>query len=569
MRRLSPSKGRAALTGLLLLGAGVFEGATVGLLVPLLAVLVTPDEKTLLPVVGSLLDRVPAEHRVLALGVAIVTLVVVKNVLAVSGNASAGIFRAKVVVELRRQLLERVLRAPPATLERFTSGEITDVFVAEAYRVNRVIEAHILLFQRSIIALSYVAAMVVLSWRLTLVAIGVGFVVALAARRTGGRALRFGRELSTTSGALGRQVSEVVGGLRVIRTTASEASFAESFRDDSRAHARADVGASVALSIQQGVIETLGVVGAIALTALAHAVWLDQGTLDVPRFLAFGFGLVRLLPALNVVWATQGFITAATGTTERVLGWLNLPSYPSRPFGSKAVPRLVEGIRFAEVGFSYPGGHEPIRGLSFQLGAGETLAIVGPSGTGKSTLANLLLRLREPTRGKILFDGIDYWEFSAAHFHEAVGFVDQDAFIFNMSIAENVACGRPGIGREAIMKALRMVQLGELVERLPEGIDSVLSERGSTLSGGQRQRLAIARAIVVDPQLLVLDEPTSALDPETELEVVKAIDAASVGRTTIIITHRATAARHATQRLDLGTGQMSAVRTDVTSASVG
>jgi subfamily B ATP-binding cassette protein MsbA len=569
MRRLSPSKGRAAFTGLLLLGTGVFEGATVGLLVPLLAVLVTPDEKTLLPVVGSLLERVPAENRVLVLGVAIVALVVLKNVLAVSGNASAGNLRAKVVVELRRQLLERVLRAPPATLERFTSGEITDVFVAEAYRVNRVVEAHIMLFQRSIIALSYVAAMVVLSWRLTLVAVGVGFVVALAARHTGRRAMRFGREMSTTSGALGREVSEVVGGLRVIRTTASEASFAESFADDSRAHSRADVGAAVALSFQQGVIETLGVIGAIALTALAHAVWLDQGALDVPRFLAFGFGLVRLLPALNVVYATQGFITAATGTIERVLTWLNLPSYPSRPFGSKAVPRLAEGIRFVEVGFSYPGGHEPIRGLSFSLGAGETLAIVGPSGTGKSTLANLLLRLREPTRGKILFDGIDYWEFSAAHFHAAVGFVDQDAFIFNMSIAENVACGRPGVGREAIMNALRMVQLGELVDRLPEGIDSVLAERGSTLSGGQRQRLAIARAIVVDPQLLVLDEPTSALDPETELEVVRAIDAASVGRTTIIITHRATAARHATKRLDLATGQMSVVRRDVTSASVG
>jgi ABC-type multidrug transport system fused ATPase/permease subunit len=557
------------LTALLLLSAGIFEGATVGLLVPLLAVVVTPNEGTSLPVVGGLLDRVPNDSRVLALGAAIIVLVVLKNVLAVSGNASSGVMRAGLLVELRSQLLRRVMGAPPATLERFTSGEITDVFVAEAYRVNRVIEAYVVLFQRGIIALSYVAAMLVLSWRLTLAAVGVGFFVALAARWSGRRALEHGRELSKTSGALGRQVSEVVGGLRVIRTTATDAWFAEDFAGVSRAHARSDVGGSVALSMQQGVIETLGVVGAIALTALAHLVWLDAGVLDVPRFLAFGFGLVRLLPALNVVYATQGLITSSMGTIETVLRWLDLPVYPARPFGTRAVPRIEQGVRFTDVGFRYPSGHEPIRSLSFFLPAGDTLAIVGPSGAGKSTLANLLLRLREPTRGKITFDGIDYWEFSPEHFHRAVGFVDQEAFVFNMSIADNVACGRRGVSREAIVGALRLVQLGELIDRLPQGIDTVLAERGVTLSGGQRQRLAIARAVVIDPQVLVLDEPTSALDAETELEVVKAMDAASAGRTTLIITHRPTAARHATRRLDLATGEMQTVEPKGLSVGVG
>jgi ABC-type multidrug transport system fused ATPase/permease subunit len=559
LRRLKPSPGRAIVTVLLMLAAGAFEGATVGLLVPLLALLVTPNAGTSLPMVGALLDRVPGESRVLALGIAIVGLVVLKNVLAVAGNASSGALRAGMTIELRRQLLERVLRAPPATLERFTSGEITDVFVAEAYRVNRVIESCVVFFQRTVIALSYVAAMLVLSWRLTMAALVVGFVVGVFAQRTGRRVLRYGRELTKTSGGLGRQVTEVVGGLRVIRTTATEASFARTFAAESTAYARADVGGSLALSIQQGVIESMGVVGAIALVGLAHVVWLSSGALDVPHFLAFGFGLVRLLPALNVVYATQAYITSSIGSIEEALKWLELPTYPERPFGAKAVPHLDDGIRFADVSFTYPGGHEPIRSLSFVLKAGETLAVVGPSGAGKSTLANLLLRLREPTRGTISFDGIDYWEFGAEDFHRAVGFVDQDAFVFNMSIAENVACGRSGISRESIDKALRLVQLGGLIDRLPQGVDTVLAERGATLSGGQRQRLAIARAVVVDPQVLVLDEPTSALDAETEEEVVRAIDAASVGRTTLIITHRPAAARHATCRLDLSTGQLSVV----------
>jgi subfamily B ATP-binding cassette protein MsbA len=556
VRRLRPSPRLLVGTILLLLLAGAFEGATVGLLVPLLALVVSPGSSATLPVVGGLIEFLPPDRRVLALGVAILVLVLVKNALAYAGVLASGAVRARAVIELRRQLLERVLHAPPATLERHTSGEITDVFVAESYRVNRFVEACVAFIQRAVVTVSYVAAMLIVSWRLTLAAIAVGAIVALVARRFGRGVLRQGRELSKASGALGRHVTEVVGGIRTIRTTASAESFARTFSDQSIAHAWADVGSGRALALQQGAIETLGVAGALALTALAHAVWLGSGTLDAPRFLAFGFGLVRMLPSLNFVYATHGLITASVGSIERVLTWLDLPSYPGRPFGERAVPRLEQGIRFENVSFSYSNGHEPIRALSFALPAGQTLAVVGPSGAGKSTLASLLLRLREPSGGRILFDGTDYWQFSVKEFCRSVGFVDQEPFVFNLSIAENVRCGRTGIEQSAILKAIELVRLNELVARLPDGLDTVLAERGVTLSGGQRQRLAIARAVVVDPEILVLDEPTSALDAETELEVLAAIDAASAGRTTLIITHRPAAANQATCRLDLATGKL-------------
>jgi len=252
-------------------------------------------------------------------------------------------------------------------------------------------------------------------------------------------------------------------------------------------------------------------------------------------------------------------VVSSVGSLEHVLEWLDLPSYPTRPFGSRHVPALAEGIRFENVTLEYADGHAPFRDLSFFVPKGSTLAVLGPSGSGKSTLASVLLRLREPTGGQVRFDGVDHWEFAPADFHRAVGFVDQDSFLFNASIADNVIAGRPGISRANVEDVLRTVQLGELVARLPQGLDTVLAERGSTLSGGQRQRLAIARAIVQNPEILVLDEPTSALDAETEEEVVKAIDRASVGRTTLIITHRAAAVRHATHRLDLGARTLVAV----------
>ena len=566
LRKLGLAPARTVLTVTLLLASGALEGATVGLLVPLLAIITgsAGGPGKFQQLFGGLLEHVSEGQRTLLLCLAIVGLVGLKNLFGVWGTASSGRQRATALVELRRQLVDRILRADPATMERHTSGDITDMVVFEAYRVNRVLEAAVVLVQRSTIAASYVVAMLILSWRLTLVTIAIGVIVAVVSRRLSRTILDHGRQLSAASAQIGRQVTEAIGGLRVIRTTSSEEWVEAQFAPHSEQHARADTGAGVALTLYQGVIETLGVIGALVLLGLAHTVWRTEGTLDVPRFLAFGFGLVRLLPALNVVHATRGLLTATLASVERVLDWLELPRYPTRPFGQAEVPTLRQGIVFENVGLTYPGGQEGIRGLSFELPAGETLAILGASGSGKSSLANILLRLREPTTGRVLLDGIDHWSFSSAALHRAIGFVDQDSFLFNISIADNIRCGRPGVDREAMLKALEVVKLRTFVESLPSGLDTIVAERGASLSGGQRQRLAIARAIVVNPQVLVLDEPTSALDPVTEQEVVEAMHAASAGRTTLLITHRPSTTVFATRRLELVKGELASAGVEMT-----
>jgi ATP-binding cassette, subfamily B, bacterial MsbA len=554
MRRVSMSRKRlVAAVSLLLVGGGL-EGATVGLLVPLLSMLTgtnSPTRGYVQMVIDTVFGSFSPNSRVILLGLAIVGLVAAKNLLTYAGVAMAGTLRAEASVELRRQLLERVLHAAPATLESHTSGEVTKVFVSDAWRVSRILELCVALLHRSIVAVSYVVAISFLSWELTLVTLVFGLFLAVASQRLGRRGLRFGRALTQKNGEVARHVTEIVGGLRIVRTTSSEQEWERSFAGASNGYAKAELGAANSQALMIGVVETLGITGAMGLTALAHSLLLAPGALDVPAFLAFGFGLIRLLPALNQVYSAQAYLVPLVGSVEVLLHWLELPDYPTRPFGRAKVPRLTHGIRFENVTFAYPNRDPTISELSFFLPVGETLAILGASGSGKSTLASLLLRLREPTSGRILLDGVDHWEFAPEEFHHAVAFVDQDSFMFNKTIAENVAAGMPGMEREAILEALRKVRLDDVMERLPQGIDTVLAERGATLSGGQRQRLAIARAIVRDPQILVLDEPTSALDPETEEEVVRAIDAASVGRTTIIITHRAATALHATRRLQL------------------
>jgi len=183
--------------------------------------------------------------------------------------------------------------------------------------------------------------------------------------------------------------------------------------------------------------------------------------------------------------------------------------------------------------------------INLTIPAGKTVALVGSSGSGKTTLASLLLRLREPTTGRILIDGTDFWDFTADSWHRRLGMVEQEAFLFNESIRHNITVGCSGCTPADIENSIRVAHLGDVVAQLPAGLDSVVGERGTMLSGGQKQRLAIARAMVRDPQLLILDEATSALDNVSEREVQAALDEARSGRTSVVIAHRLSTIRNA------------------------
>lgn len=557
LKQLELRTSRMVWTVMLQVGVGVLEGSTVGFLIPLLSLL-TGAQSDASDVMLSLLSRVTGPisrtASVALLALAILTLVALKNVLQYVAARYAGRLRADTLAELRRRLLDRVLYAPQDVLERHTTGEITGAFLAEAARVNRAFDFALSLMQRAFIAVGYLAAILLLSWQLTVLTVLLGIALGYFGSRLGRRGIAVGRHVADAEARLGRQLSETLGGLNVVRTTASEQREMVAFAALNHEHADADGRATLSPTLLFGATETMGIAGAMVLTAVAYDVWLVPGRLPVSQFLAFGFGLLRLVPALNQVYGLLGLIGTMTGSVEHVLRWLALPRYPRRPFGNRTFSPLREGIRVDALSFTYPGGHEALRSLSFEVRAGETLVVVGSSGAGKSTLASMLLRKREPTAGTIRFDGVDQWEFSREEYHRAIAVVEQDPFLFNASIFENVAYGAPGVTREQALQALAKVALGELIARLPQGLDTVLVERGASLSGGQRQRLAVARAIVRNPQVLILDEPTSALDSDTEREVVAAIERASTGRTTIIITHRPGAFRYATRRLALEAG---------------
>jgi len=191
-----------------------------------------------------------------------------------------------------------------------------------------------------------------------------------------------------------------------------------------------------------------------------------------------------------------------------------------------------------------------------EIPAGKTIALVGESGSGKSTIASLLLRFRAPTEGTIEVDGIDYWEFSPATWHQNVAVVEQEAFLFHDTLANNIGYGFPDVTRDAIRLAVNRAHLDDVVTRLPDGLETIVGERGTMLSGGQRQRLAIARALVRDPKILILDEATSALDSISEKQVQAAIRDAQEGRTVVVIAHRLSTIRHADHIVVLSQGRV-------------
>jgi ABC-type multidrug transport system fused ATPase/permease subunit len=285
---------------------------------------------------------------------------------------------------------------------------------------------------------------------------------------------------------------------------------------------------STGLSVTLGQLMVLGVGGYLVM----------QSQLTIGTLLAF----VGLLPSLiQPIMSLSGIgqtVKTASGAINRVTDLLEEPVTVDDKPAAVDLPTLSREIRLEAVGFSYGSGNPILNGLSLTIPTGANVAIVGPSGSGKSTIVSLLMRFYDPEQGSILFDDHDLRDVKLASLRSQIGLVFQDTFIFDTTVRENIAHGRPGATDVEIVAAAKAAQLHEFIEALPSGYDTVLGERGVRMSGGQRQRLAIARALIRDPRILVLDEATSALDSHTEREILDTLDDVAKGRTVISITHR-------------------------------
>jgi ATP-binding cassette subfamily B protein len=385
-------------------------------------------------------------------------------------------------------------------------------------------------------------------WRLNaelaLVALCVVPVIAAVVRRYAGPMAERSYRQHDAEGAIYDTIEQTLTAIPVIQAFGGEAEREQRFRGDTaRALAAVVTTTNVQLTFKVlvGLTTTLGTAAIIwvgAEQALAHH--LTLGTLLV--LLSY---LASLYTPIEATVYSAATFSDAMGSARRVVEVLDVPpEVVDRP-GAPALGRVRGAVGLADVWFGYLPDRPVLRGVSLELAAGETVAVVGVTGAGKSTLAGLVARMFDPWRGSVSIDGRDVREVSLASVRRAVSLVLQDSLLFPVSVAANIGYGRPEASRAEIVAAARAVGADGFIERLPDGYDTVLGERGGTLSGGERQRLAVARALLKDAPVLVLDEPTSALDVQTEAGLLAGLRRLMAGRTTLIIAHRLSTVREA------------------------
>jgi ATP-binding cassette subfamily B protein len=345
------------------------------------------------------------------------------------------------------------------------------------------------------------------------------------------------------AGDLGALLANNLSGIATIRAFRAEQRETKRVEDASQAYRESNREA-IRLSSAFVPIIRLAILAGFTVTLLWGGNAALNGNLEIGLFSVLVYMTQRLLWPLTRLGETLDLYQRAMASTRRILDLLAVP--PTIVDGARALPEPVRGeVAFHDVTFAYGDGRPVITDLELTVPAGETHAIVGPTGAGKSTVVKLLLRLYDPIDGHVTIDGVPIEELSFPSLRGAMGYVGQDVFLFQGTVRENLAYGRWDASDAEVEQAARLAEAHDFIMELPKGYDTVVGERGQKLSGGQRQRLSIARAILRDPRILVLDEATSAVDNETEAAIQRSLETVGQGRTVVVIAHRLSTIRHA------------------------
>lgn len=351
-------------------------------------------------------------------------------------------------------------------------------------------------------------------------------------------------------------LSNILSGMGVVKSYTAEEFELDRLRETSLDYQRANQSAIRLSSAYTPIVRMAIVAGFIATLVLGGHLTLT-GQLAVGAYSVMVFLTQRLLWPFTRLAETSDLYQRAMASAQRVFDLLDVSVIPTRPQSITNSDSLSGSISFENVSLSYPNGFVALQNISFEIPAGQTIALVGATGTGKSSIAKLLLRFYEPSSGLIKFGSQSLSDLPLKKLRQSIGLVSQDVFLFHGSIRENIAYGTFDASFKQVQQAAKMAEAHEFIMSLPSGYETLIGERGQKLSGGQRQRISIARAILKNPPLFLFDEATSAVDNETEQAIQKSINLIAQGRTTILIAHRLSTVRHAHQILVLDNGQIS------------
>ncbi|GAA3841519.1 ABC transporter ATP-binding protein [Amycolatopsis tucumanensis] len=481
------------------------------------------------------------------------------------------------IYDLRRAVFEHVQRMPIAFFTRTRTGALVSRLNNDVIGAQRTFTATLSGLVTNVIQLVLsLAVMVTLSWQVTLLALVLLPVFVLPARRIGRRMADLQRESAQLNAGMTTQMTERFSapGATLVKLFGRPKREVEDF--GARAGRVRDIGVRTAM-LTRWFMTSLTLVSALA-TALVYGLggWLAiRGQLAPGTVVALALLLTRLYSPLTALANVRVDVMTALVSFERVFEVLDLDPMITEKPDARTVPEGGVSVEFDDVRFAYPaadkyslasleevstldtrGGEEVLHGISFRAEPGQMVALVGSSGAGKSTIASLLPRLYDVDSGAIRLSDVDVRDLAFASIRDTVGVVTQDGHLFHDTIRANLEYARPGVAEEEIWDALGRARLAELVRSLPDGLDTLVGERGYRLSGGERQRLTIARLLLAHPRVIVLDEATAHLDSESEAAVSEALSHALEGRTALVIAHRLSTVRAADQILVVEAGRI-------------
>ncbi|KQN74027.1 ABC transporter ATP-binding protein [Devosia sp. Leaf64] len=388
------------------------------------------------------------------------------------------------------------------------------------------------------------ALMFFTNWKLAMIAIALVPVMSWLVGRYGSKMTTNWQELFRRVGDFNVRVEDAIGGIRVVKAFANESHESGLFQSNNLAYRKTKLEAYAMMTAS--LLITFLSTRLVQLVIMLSGAWLVViGELTYGGFVSFLLLVdVFLRPIDKITGVLESYPKGIAGFKRFTTLIDTEPDIADRPDAIE-VDRLTGHIRYEGVSFAYDSGRSILRDVNLDIPAGETVAIVGPSGAGKTTLCSLLPRFYEPTAGRITVDGIDIADMTQASLRKQIGVVQQDVFLFGGTLRDNIAYGDLTATDADIIAAAKRARLEEMIAGLPAGLDTVVGERGVKLSGGQKQRVAIARIFLKNPPILILDEATSALDTATEAAIQQALNELSAGRTTLIIAHRLATVRHA------------------------
>jgi ATP-binding cassette, subfamily B, bacterial MsbA len=541
--------------------AATFEGVSIGFLLSFLQSLTAPNAQPIQTGISwfdiwILGVNASATSRLYRISALILLSSCVRSIFNYLAQLYTEIAQFNLMERLRKQIFEQLQALNLSFFTKIEAGELINTATTETERVRYAFGGMAFLISRLLAVSTYLISMFLLSWQLAILAIMLFGLMAIGLSNLIARTREQSFPLTATNAKFASTAIEFISGIRTIQASGTQKYEREKYYKASSDITKAATSLSIFSTSVKPLAEGLATTILVGMIIFAFSGVLSQETMAVSSLLTFFFVLFRLVPILQDANGIRSFIATLEGSTENIKSLLRADNKPYFQNGTIEFLGLRRSIDLIDVDFRYEADRLILSGITLSIERGQMTAIVGASGAGKTTLADLIPRFYDPTSGLVLIDGVDLRQLEINSFRRKLAVVSQDTFIFNSSVRNNIAYGAADATDAAIEKAAQLANALEFILDMPEGFETILGDRGVRLSGGQRQRIAIARALLRDPEILILDEATSALDSVSERLIQESLEKLAIGRTTIAIAHRLSTISRADKTIVLDKGQI-------------